>query len=201
MSVTLTTVLTDLTNLPGMALQSFGAAADASFEETSGTLYAQVDSTGAVTEPNNQNNIYTPGAVVCVATADMYEDDGAFASATVLGLGQSQTHNFSSQADEDWVKFTAPAGITYTLSTSGLGLSADTYIYLYGTNGSTLLASNDDYGGSLASRILWSAPADGTYYLLVKQWNPATSGCGTGYTVSFSEQSTETTVYLPMVKR
>ena len=44
-----------------------------------------------------------------------------------------------------------------------------------------MLAANDDYGGSLASRLDWQAPADGTYYLLIKHWNPNVGGCGTGY--------------------
>lgn len=201
-SITLTTVLTDLVGLSGLALQSFGAASDSGFEEASGTLYAQVDSTGAVTEPDNQNNVYSAGTEVCVATADSYEGDDTFSAATPLGIGQTQTHNFSSQADEDWIKFTAQAGITYTLTTSELSISADTYLFLFDTDGATVLASNDDYQGSLASQIVWSAPADGEYYLLVKQWNPANSGCGTGYSLAMVMAATVPhRVFLPLVRQ
>ena len=35
---------------------------------------------------------------------------------------------------------------------------------LYDTDGVTILAYNDDFGGTLASAIVWSAPLDGTYY-------------------------------------
>jgi hypothetical protein len=51
-TVTLATVITDLPGLGGMTLQSVGAAG-----ERSGTLYAQADSMGAVSEPDNLNNI------------------------------------------------------------------------------------------------------------------------------------------------
>ena len=83
--------------------------------------------------------------------------------------------------DQDWIKFDAQEGITYTLQTSNLGPQSDTYIYLYDQDGTTLLASNDDYGGSLASRIDWTAPASGIYYVQIRHWNPNASGCGTRY--------------------
>jgi len=92
--------------------------------------------------------------------------------------------NFHAVGDEDWLAFTATAGVTYTIQTGDLGLSADTYVYLYDTDSTTLLASNDDYGGTLASQIEWQAPADGTYYVMVRHWNPNVGGCGTGYGVA-----------------
>jgi PKD repeat protein len=90
--------------------------------------------------------------------------------------------------DQDWIKFHAEAGITYTLHTFGLGESSDTYLYLYGTDGVTLLASSDDYGGTLASQIRWRAPINGTYYVLIQHWNPNIGGCGTGYTFTLAKQ-------------
>ena len=46
--------------------------------------------------------------------------------------------------DQDWAKFVATAGQSYAITTSALGDASDTYLYLYGTDGQTLLASNDD---------------------------------------------------------
>jgi hypothetical protein len=192
--VTLTTVITDPTTLSQLP------AALAPGSEVSGTLYGQVDSSGVVSEPNNTNNIYAAGTDICVATADAYEGDGTLATAKTIALGQSQLHNFATASDQDFVRFVAQQGVRYTLSTSNLGVSADTYLYLYGPDGVTLLASNDDEGGSLASQVRWVAPANGTYYLLVKHWNPNVSGCGTSYTL-LVQVGTDYQVFLPLMQR
>ena len=192
-TVTLTTIITDL----GDSLQ--GTAVRLSPQEQAAELYVQADSMGAVGESDDANNIST-GISVCLASADAYEGDDTVATAQPIALGESQAHNSDSLADEDWVKFTATGGVTYTIQTGGLGSSADTYLYLYDTDGNTLLAANDDYGGSLASRIDWAAPATGTYYVLVKHWNPNVGGCGTIYNLSLS-QGRMSRIYLPVVLR
>jgi len=190
-TVTLTTVITDLTSAMGLSTRPLSAGA-----EVSGTLYAQVDSTGVLSETTRMNNIYSPGTEVCVASPDAYESDDTFSIAHSITFGQSQAHNFSGLGDRDWIKFTATAGQTYLISTSNLGLAADTYLYLYGMDGITLLAANDDYDGSLASQIKWQTPSSGTYYVLVQHWNPNVSGCGTGYNVAVSRLYR---VYLPNI--
>jgi hypothetical protein len=146
------------------------------------------------------NNIDSSGVEVCVASPDAYESDDTSPSAQSIGIGQTQTHNFGGPADRDWVTFSAQGGLTYTLSTSNLGASADTYLYVYDTDGVTLLASNDDYGGSLASQIEWMAPITGTYYALVQHWNPNVGGCGTRYDLSLA-RTLSNRVYLPVVSR
>ena len=178
-TVTLTTVITDLTGLlVGNAVQPAGVTS-----EVSGTLFAQVDSTGAVSETNNADNIFSAGTAVCVAGSDVYEDDDTPAVAKTIAVDQSQAHNFRSLGDRDWVKFVAQAGKTYRIATADLGAAADTYLYLYDTDAATLLASNDDAGGSLASQIDWRAPVSGTYYALVQHWNPDAGGCSAGYSL------------------
>jgi len=52
-TITLTAVMTDTAGLAGAAADSINATT-----ETAATLYAQVDSTGAISEPDKQNNIY-----------------------------------------------------------------------------------------------------------------------------------------------
>ena len=195
-TISLTTVISDLTGVGGLgALDELAA-----MEESSATLYCQTDSTGVVSEPDNANNIYSAGVEICVAAPDTYEGDDAYTSTSnVLNLGASQLHNFHALADQDWLKIEASGGMTYTIRTSGLGVSADTYLYLYDTDGTTLLASNDDYGGALASQIDWTAPTTDTYYALVKHWNPNVGGCGTAYTISFNEQGKGGAVYLPII--
>jgi pimeloyl-ACP methyl ester carboxylesterase len=177
-SVTLTTVVS---SLPGAA-----SALAAGISETTGTLYTQTDSTGALNETTKSNNI--SGALeVCVATPDLFEVDDTPAQASTLALRVAQARNFDKLGDADWAKFSAVQGKNYTISTSNLGPAADTYLYLYGTDGVTLLASNDDFGAALASQIQWKAPATGTYYVLVKHWNPNVAGCGTTYTLNLAQ--------------
>jgi hypothetical protein len=119
-------------------------------------------------------------------------------SASTYSLGVIQKHNFDQPGDQDWIKFSARAGETYTLSTFDLGTSTDTYLYLYKADGSTLLASNDDYAGSLASQVEWTAPAAGKYYALVRHWNPNAGGCGTGYSFAIFTVI-DNRIYLPIV--
>jgi len=191
-TITLTTVINEL---PGMNLQS-----ESAISESSSTLYAQVDSAGSVPESSEGNNIYSNGIEICVASADAYEDNDSPDTATPIGIGQAQSHNFDTPGDQDWFKFSAEADKVYTISASDLGISSDTYLYLYGPDSTTLIASNDDYGGTLASNIEWTAPVTGTYYLLVRHWNPNVGGCGTGYHLKIA-RALANKVYVPLVIR
>lgn len=192
-TLTLTTLITDLPALLGQNLSALTP-----LTESSGTLYAQVDSTGAVSETTKLDNIFSTGVTACVATPDVYESDDTPVTASSIMLGQTQRHNFSGPGDRDWVSFAAQGGVTYTLRTLNLGPSADTYLYVYDTDATTLLASNDDDGGSLASSIDWTAPATGTYFALVQHWNPNLGGCGTAYDLAFMRAFTHK-IFLPSV--
>ncbi len=194
--VTLTTVITDPSTASSLSLQALAPGS-----EVSGRLYTQVDSSGVVSDTNRANN-QQAGAEICLASADAYELDNAPATARPIFSGQVQGHNFTRMNDQDWVKFTAQSNMTYTLRTSNLGVAADTYLYLYGADGATILASNDDYGESLASQITWVAPADGVYYLQVRSWNPGIYGCGTSYWLTLMDATlTANQLYLPLVRR
>jgi pimeloyl-ACP methyl ester carboxylesterase len=177
-TISLTTLVTENTvSGGGLAIQTSGV------EETTRTLYTQADSTGVLSEPDKDNNI-SPGIEVCIASADSYESDNTAATARLVNVGTTEVHNFDAAGDQDWFKFNARAGVDYTIRTGNLDTNADTYLYLYDTDGTTLLAANDDYGGTLDSRITWQAPADGIYYAMVKHWNPNVGGCGTSYDLS-----------------
>lgn len=194
--ITLTTVITDLAGMGGYMMHALSAPG----AEVTATLYAQVDSVGVISETDTTNNI-SPGIEICLASPDAYAGDDDTSGVSWLNLGEVQQRNFDRPTDRDWVKFTAHGGVTYTLHTFDLGNAADTYLYLYDTDGATLLSANDDYGGSLASRIDWMAPVTGTYYALVQHWNPNVGGCGTGYKLSLTEQLTIHTLYLPLIVR
>jgi hypothetical protein len=101
--------------------------------------------------------------------------------------------------DEDWVTFNAVTGHGYNIGTQLVndinqsdGAANDTLLYLYDTNGTTQLAYNDDVGSRTdwymtppyssyhyrESLILWTAPADGWYFVRELQWGPTA-----GYTI------------------
>jgi hypothetical protein len=96
---------------------------------------------------------------------DSYESDGSSASAksiTTDGVAQSRTLTFH---DTDWVSFSAVSGTTYTIQTSG---TLDTYLYLYQSDGVTLIESDDDDGVSNNALITWQCTASGTYYFYIR---------------------------------
>jgi hypothetical protein len=160
------------------------AASSTAVEETTETLYVQADSTGSVIESDKTDNI-SPPIAVCFASPDSFEPDGDAATAKLVEVnGLAVTHNADIPEDEDWVSFSAEAGKAYDIRTANLAPSADTVLYLYDADATTLLASNDDSNGSLASEIVWTAPQSGTYFVKVTHWNPNVGGCGTSYDLS-----------------
>ena len=141
---------------------------------------------------------------ICSISPDGYEADNAYTSAKWIYADESQVHNIHTEGDQDWIKFQATAGFTYTLSTTNDGGHADTVLYLYDTDGVTLITSNDDYPGMWpSSQIDWQAPADGVYYVKVEHWDPYAYGCTTAYGLSVSGEGLPSEprrdVYLPIV--
>jgi len=108
-----------------------------------------------------------------VVAADDHGNNAA--TATAVNVGGSVAGTINTGTDADWFKFQAVAGTSYTFSVQ-LGTLRDSVLSLYDRNGSTRLAYNDDYGGALASRIDWTAPASGTYYLAVAGYGTSNTG-------------------------
>ncbi len=110
----------------------------------------------------------TPTPIPCT---DIYEPDNTPAQATLFTIGSTQSHAFCVPGDEDWVRFTATAGLVYQIETLNLAATTDTYIELYDTNGSTLLAADDDSGSEpRASLIMYQPSSTGTYYVKARQF-------------------------------
>ncbi|MGC8839686.1 MAG: SdrD B-like domain-containing protein, partial [Anaerolineae bacterium] len=106
----------------------------------------------------------------CVVRPDGWEQDNTLGTASPIGTNgvAHYGHTFHEPTDEDWVFFNAQAGTTYRISTFGLTM-VDTRLELYDAGGH-LLASNDDFGGP-ASRIEWTAPTSGRYFVRVLPQN------------------------------
>ena len=74
------------------------------------------------------------------------------------------------------MKFNATAGGSYTIETSELGDLTLTPLYLYDTDGTTVIDEDDGSGVGWASKIVWNCSVSGTYYIRVL--NPWTESCG-----------------------
>ena len=90
--------------------------------------------------------------------------------------------------DHDWFRLSLTAGQKVVIAVN-LGTLEDSYVYLRTATGA-LISENDDGGGGRGSRLVYTAPTSGTYYIDVAAWTPATpvagyTGAGT-YRVSVS---------------
>ena len=140
---------------------------------------------------------------LCTCPPDAYEQDDAMGQAKTLDTRQA--HNFCDDA-ADWTQFAAQAGTVYTITTSAggpasyLGRRADTYLALLDSQSNVLMA-NDDYPWTTdySSRIIWRAPASGTYYLRTTN-KAGLTGCLTDYEVWMGGQE-KTVLFLPVITR
>ncbi|MFL5240446.1 MAG: M10 family metallopeptidase C-terminal domain-containing protein, partial [Rhizomicrobium sp.] len=98
--------------------------------------------------------------------ADVPGDTSTTAS---IGLGGTLSGNLDFVGDHDWFRVTLTAGQTYTISVTGSGAGGlvDSYLNIYDSSGTSILASNDDIvdGTNRNSLINFTAPTSGTYYL------------------------------------
>ncbi|MCP4168938.1 MAG: DNRLRE domain-containing protein [Chloroflexi bacterium] len=148
----------------------------------------------------------TPTKTITPDCADPYEPDNIWQQANLILLnGEIQQHNYHQPGDNDYVKFGAVASDKLTLYTDNLASGVDTTLTLYDSDGITQLAYNDiDPANPPASRITWTAPANGTYFLKAANFNPDTGGCAMTYDLAaerITATSTPTPVplYLPMI--
>ncbi len=138
--------------------------------------------------------------------SDSFEPDNTAAQANLINsAGLSQTHSICPAADQDWLSFMVPGPITLTMLTQNLTGGADTFMYLYAPDGTTLLDCNDDkndgkncvaastagskQGLSVderASRIVYAFTKAGQYYIKVKDFDPTAYGTFRRYDVLVS---------------
>lgn len=89
-------------------------------------------------------------------------------AATAVSIGTSLEAALNYEGDVDYFRFTARAGQLYQVDVA-LGTLHDSELSLLDSH-DVVLASNDDYGETYASRIVWSAPASGDYFIEVSGW-------------------------------
>jgi len=126
---------------------------------------------------------------------DFFDDHGnTAADATRLAVPSTADGCLSYFGDIDFFSLNAAAGQTYDILIDlPEGGMDDSTAWLYGADGQTLLTWDDDGGRGYGSRILWTAPAEGTYYLAVDACDPDLAELG-AYTVeiALSDFATET---------
>ncbi len=124
----------------------------------------------------------TGSYTLTVALSDIADDHGnSFGDATGIQVGQASAGAVDYEGDVDYFRFTAQAGQLYQIDVA-LDTLDDSYLELRDAD-DWYLADNDDFGDSLASRIVWAAPESGDVYVVVSAgWG---SGTGTGsYTLT-----------------
>ena len=111
----------------------------------------------------SQTGGYSLTLTTTAATDDHGNNAGA---ATLVAANSSTAGELELAADVDWFAFQVANGDEVVLETT-LGTLADSYLRLYDANGTTVLPQDDNGGVGMASRIAWTAPANGTYYVSV----------------------------------
>lgn len=116
-----------------------------------------------------------------VYSADQYEPDDSIAQARLVSTGMNETHTFfksgaDPNGDKDYFRINVTSGLQYTFLTS-VSNGADTMLTLFDSDGATMLAQNDDLDpvndpNNKASKIVWTANATKTVYLLCEPYRP-----------------------------
>jgi len=124
--------------------------------------------------------VIPPDSWTTALVNDNYEPDNEYASATTINLDEQQSH-VTIVEDADWFKFDGIADETYLIEISGY---MDNYMYLYDTDGMTLIDEDDDndydveietsYWGNPV--ILWNCTTSGAYYFEVTGLGSYTEG-------------------------
>jgi hypothetical protein len=131
------------------------------------------------------NNAFVP----YVSCGDPQEPNDTSGQATAISYGATLTDsNICLEGDVDYYSFAGSAGdsIVADIDAETIGSSLDSYLYLYDSDGVTELTHNDDYDG-YDSYLVHTLPADGTYYLMVREYShPSEGGLEYFYTISLT---------------
>ena len=101
---------------------------------------------------------------------------GNTSTTTSILVGGTLTDQLDVFGDHDWVRIELTAGQKITITLDGISLE-DPYLRLRDASGA-LLAENDDINLGLVrdSKIVFTAPTTGTYYIDIGAWDEAYAG-------------------------
>ncbi len=179
--------LTTLLLIGMVALVALGCGVLPPGSQVSSTL-GQSPSPGVISTPPTAA---TPLPPRLEATPDAYEPDDSLQEAHPLTTdGLPQAHNLHVPGDHDHVYFEAYEGTAYTIETLRLTGDVDTIIYLYNSEGNELAHADDGAEEPLASRIVWIAPTNGTYYLMIRDLRDDSAGPHSTYEIRITASDT-----------
>jgi hypothetical protein len=123
---------------------------------------------------------------VCIPTADAYEDDDTYQTATPfnVAVGSSAGHTFHTPSDSDWYTVTLVAGLHYTLTAVTVNPAQVVSLALYDTDGVTALQTQ-------AGQLTFAPATSGHYYVR------AASGSGLNVSLCESGYSLVLTTHNP----
>jgi len=131
--------------------------------------YNYLDLTPGSQNMQDINTLLSRGCTVSYypqnSTDDIYEPDNTMQQAKYISFNETQDHIL---ADEDWVYFYSNQARSVVIETLNLQ-DVDTFLKLYDSTG-ILLASDDDGGGGWASKILYTLPSAGNYYVRISDY-------------------------------
>jgi len=128
---------------------------------------------------------------------DVDEPNDDYYSSSWISVNETiSTQIFDITQDEDWFQFEAHGNWYYGIETENLASDVDTIIEIYDVNGITILISDNDSGDGLASKLVWKAPNNGTYFIRVKQNAGSAFGCSASYDISVKN---EPPIFLPLI--
>jgi hypothetical protein len=146
-------------------LYGFGTA---SWKNPAATVHGTLSPSPVDIATGNEDN----GAIP-LATPTGIGTGGPSAITTTGQLGDGPHGNLGDRTNDfDFYKVTGTAGHTLTVNTNGSVASTDTVVGVYDAAGQ-LLASDDNGGVGLQSKLVFQVPASGDYYVIVAGKSPA----------------------------
>ncbi|MHA2065384.1 MAG: hypothetical protein ACXABY_13495, partial [Candidatus Thorarchaeota archaeon] len=85
-----------------------------------------------------------------------------------------------------------------TISTDNLAPGVDTLVELYDQDSRTLLDTDDNGNGGLASQLTWRAESSGIYFIRIVRPPAGEYGCSASYSLSLMQ---ERHIFLPLIQK
>lgn len=165
--------------------QNSGSSSEAITQSlAAGTYYVRVYPYGQSVQTNYLLSMSATTLVTPTPTTSTAGDDfsASISTAGRLNPGSFTTGNIESSMDTDWLRITLADGqrvqVDLEGSPTGRGSLGDTYLRgIYNSSGALIAnTSNDDFGGTTNSRVIFTAPSAGDYYVAAGAYS---SGTGT----------------------
>jgi len=175
-----------------------GSSSKRSFNFTSrpnsSSYYGSADTLVEVSSISDAGPVMTANLLVGVdaSCTDAYEANNTPAQAAAINYGDKLTDlRICPTGDVDYFSFSALGGevAVVDIDAASQGSVLDSYLELYDLDGTTRLAANDTYNGSLDAHLEYTLPAAGRYYLKVKAAGGSVGGSAYFYHLSLASKA------------